>query len=131
MRHAPERIGLQLDKNGWVSIDSLLRDMKQSGQPLTRGPLDEIITTSDKQRFTMSDDGLRSRAAQGHSIKVDLDLPPAEPPEVLCRGTARANLDRIIAEACCRGSGVMSTCHSTPRPPAPSGGLMASPRYHV
>lgn len=98
LRHAPERIGLQLDKNGWVSIANLLRALKRSGRPLTRAQLDEIVTTSDKQRFTLSDDGLSIRAAQGHSIDVDLGLPPAEPPEVLYHGTARANLDQIFNE---------------------------------
>jgi len=98
LRHAPERIGIVLDAQGWTDVDELIAKANAAGVALDRPALLEIVATSDKQRFTLSPDGSRIRAAQGHSIDVDLDLPPAEPPAVLFHGTARANVDAILAE---------------------------------
>ena len=60
--------------------------------------IEEIVRTNDKQRFALSDDGSRIRANQGHSVKVELDLPPREPPELLYHGTATRFLDAIRRE---------------------------------
>lgn len=98
LRHAPERIGIVLDEQGWTSVDILIAKANAAGVILDRATLNEIVATSDKQRFTLSDDGTRIRAAQGHSVDVDLDLQPAVPPAVLFHGTARANVDVILAE---------------------------------
>jgi len=55
----------------------------------------EVVETSDKRRFVISDDGLRIRANQGHSIPVDLGLVPVAPPDVLYHGTATRFLASI------------------------------------
>ncbi|WP_346771203.1 RNA 2'-phosphotransferase [Commensalibacter oyaizuii] len=44
----------------------------------------------------MSEDGRKIRAAQGHSIDIDLALQSIEPPDVLFHGTASANLNSIF-----------------------------------
>src|SRR5690606_11773583 len=80
LRHAPERIGLVLDAQGWTSVDELIAKANAAGVSLDCATLSEIVATSDKQRFTLSADGTRIRAAQGHSVEVDLDLPPSAPP---------------------------------------------------
>lgn len=98
LRHAPERIGLVLDAQGWTDIEELIAKANGAGVTLDRAMLLEIVATSDKQRFTLSADGERVRAAQGHSVDVDLDLQPAVPPAVLFHGTARKNVDAIRAE---------------------------------
>lgn len=98
LRHAPERIGLVLDAHGWTDIDALIAKANAAGVLLDRATLLEIVATSDKQRFTLSADGTRIRAAQGHSVEIDLDLPAAVPPAVLFHGTARTNVDAILAE---------------------------------
>ena len=98
LRHAPERIGIVLDAQGWTSVDDLIAKANAAGVALDRSTLAEIVATSDKQRFTLSPDGARIRAAQGHSVDVDLDLKPAVPPAVLFHGTARTNVDAILAE---------------------------------
>ncbi|WP_072388596.1 RNA 2'-phosphotransferase [Hyphomicrobium sp. CS1BSMeth3] len=98
LRHAPERIGLELDAHGWTDIDALIAKANAAGVLLDRAMLLEIVATSDKQRFTLSADGARIRAAQGHSVEIDLDLPTAVPPAVLFHGTARTNVDAILAE---------------------------------
>ncbi|MBY6159425.1 RNA 2'-phosphotransferase [Mameliella alba] len=96
LRHKPEEIGLKLDSAGWVEIDHLLRALKRSGRRLSREDLEKIVAENDKRRFTISNDGCRIRAAQGHSVDVDLELPAAQPPIVLYHGTSRDNLDAIF-----------------------------------
>lgn len=96
LRHEPELIDLQIDAQGWVWIDELLRRLKKAGRGLSRDRLLEIVETNDKQRFTISPDGRRLRAAQGHSIDVDLGLIAVRPPETLYHGTAAQSLDAIF-----------------------------------
>ncbi|WP_164103530.1 RNA 2'-phosphotransferase [Candidatus Laterigemmans baculatus] len=96
LRHKPEVIGMQLDPEGWLEIDVLLAKANQHGHSLTLELLHEVVATNDKKRFSLSDDGLRIRANQGHSIAtVDLNLELASPPDVLYHGTVEAFLGRI------------------------------------
>lgn len=98
LRHKPEEIGLRLDPQGWADIDELLAKMKKAGRRVSRQELSEIVLNNDKKRFTLSEDGTRIRAAQGHSIEVDLNLQTKEPPAELYHGTATSNLDAIFAD---------------------------------
>jgi putative RNA 2'-phosphotransferase len=98
LRHAPEEISLALDEGGWVATDELIAKARAHGQDLTSDILREIVATNDKKRFILSPDGMRIRAAQGHSVAVDLELAPVDPPAVLYHGTAASVLDSILAE---------------------------------
>ncbi len=98
LRHAPEKIGIKLDPQGWVDVEVLLDRLNGSGHAVSGADLEEIVRTSDKKRFTLSDDGRRIRAAQGHSVQVDLDLVAKEPPAMLFHGTAIQNVAPIMAE---------------------------------
>lgn len=104
LRHKPDLIDLKMDKGGWVQVDELLRKVKKAGRKITRSDLERIVETNDKKRFTISEDGLKIRAAQGHSIDVNLGHTASEPPEYLYHGTARANLDQIFREGLKPGS---------------------------
>jgi putative RNA 2'-phosphotransferase len=103
LRHHPERVGLSLDAEGWVEVDSLLAAMTRHGHALSRASLEELVGSSDKQRFIFSPDGTRIRANQGHSIPVDLGLTPLVPPDVLFHGTVDKFLDSIRAQGLIRG----------------------------
>lgn len=96
LRHEPDSLGIELDRAGWVRIDRLIPAVKKAGYKLDRALLDEVVAANDKKRFTISPDGLLIRAAQGHSVKVDLGLVAQVPPETLFHGTAAANLDSIF-----------------------------------
>lgn len=98
LRHQPALIGLTLDDAGWTPVDELLAKLAVAGHALSREALDEIVRSSDKQRFAFSDDGHRIRANQGHSVPVDLGLPPIEPPAVLLHGTTRRFLASILKQ---------------------------------
>ncbi|MGP9019748.1 RNA 2'-phosphotransferase [Streptomyces sp. BR1] len=96
LRHRPERIGIALDPQGWVDIDTLLRAAAAHHFPISRAELDHVVAVNDKRRFAVEGD--RIRASQGHTVEVDLALPEAEPPAYLYHGTVARSLDAIRAE---------------------------------
>jgi len=98
LRHGPASIGLVLGDGGWVRVDDLLARAAQTGRRITREDLEMILQRSGKQRFALSGDGTLIRASQGHSVVVDLRLPPVVPPEVLYHGTVARSLPAIRAE---------------------------------
>lgn len=95
LRHEPDSIGLELDHQGWADLDELLAKSRAAGKGFSRDQLLEVVATNDKKRFTLSPDGKRIRAAQGHSVEVELNLPPLEPPPLLYHGTASRFLESI------------------------------------
>jgi len=98
LRHAPETIGLSLDEAGWANIETLLQQANAHGKRIDREILEKIVATSDKRRFVISDDELRIRANQGHSVNVDLGLEAIAPPGQLFHGTASRFLAAIQAQ---------------------------------
>ena len=105
LRHCPESIGLTLDKEGWANIDQLIELAGQNKQPLDRDTLIQVVDTNDKKRFSLSDDGLRIRAAQGHSSQqVAISYTPVEPPPRLYHGTATRFLVSIKEQGLRPGS---------------------------
>jgi putative RNA 2'-phosphotransferase len=97
LRHQPQAIGLTLQVGGWVNVADLLAACAAHGHPMSRDELADIVEDSDKQRFAFDETGQRLRAQQGHSVEIDLQLTPAEPPAVLYHGTAPAALPAIRA----------------------------------
>jgi len=96
LRHQPESIGVSLDPEGWIDIDVLVFAATKHGQKLSLTLVHAVVAENDKRRFGLSEDGLRIRANQGHSIpSIDLDLAPVEPPNQLFHGTVPQFLDGI------------------------------------
>jgi len=96
LRHRPDAIGIRLDDGGWVDIDELLAALTRAGRPLDRATLERVAAGTDKRRLEIRGD--RVRAAQGHTVPVDLGLAPVEPPAVLYHGTVAGSLPGIRAE---------------------------------
>lgn len=87
LRHKPEALGLTMDSHGWVDTQALIEKLNAK-QPFDMDMLEEIVRTDNKQRYSFNADKTCIRANQGHSIPVDLELLPQEPPKVLYHGTA-------------------------------------------
>ncbi len=102
LRHAPEKIGITLDEAGWVSVDLLLERSRKHGKDITRAMLDEVVATSEKKRFALSEDGTRIRANQGHSVDVDLAYEPTEPPPTLFHGTPTMTVALVRDHGICK-----------------------------
>lgn len=90
LRHAPESIGLALDAAGWGAVDDVVR-----GLGISRAELVAVVEHDAKRRYTLSADGARIRAEQGHSVAVELGHPAEAPPARLYHGTVEAALGSI------------------------------------
>jgi putative RNA 2'-phosphotransferase len=103
LRHKPETLGLELDEAGWVAVDLVLEGLASHGTPITPSQLEDVVRTSDKQRFALSPDGKSIRANQGHTVDVDLGYEAAAPPDVLLHGTVERFLPAIRTQGLLRG----------------------------
>ena len=102
LRHDPASLGLTLGEGGWVSVDALLAGAARHGRRLNAGLIDRVLAAPGKKRYEVRDGMIR--AAQGHSVQVDLGLAPAPPPAVLYHGTVERFLDPIFADGLRPGS---------------------------
>lgn len=94
LRHKPEIIGIELDKNGWGRVDEILSNLPTEYK-IDFNTLEEIVKADNKQRYSFNEDKTKIRANQGHSIKVDVELKEVVPPDVLYHGTAEKYVDSI------------------------------------
>lgn len=105
LRHAPQAIGLQLDSEGWADIEALIAGAAEEGRMLEIALIRAVVSNSDKKRFSLSDDGRRIRAVQGHSTaSVSLQHVEKEPPVFLYHGTATRFLDSIRQQGLIAGT---------------------------
>lgn len=96
LRHRPEKIGLELDSNGWVTTKQLLVNLKASGNGvITLDELEDIVRENNKKRFEFNSDHTKIRASQGHSLGVDLQYEPLTPPIMLFHGTSDSSVENI------------------------------------
>lgn len=87
------------DEHGWREVSDLV-----ANHGFTMEELREIVATNNKQRYEFSEDMTRIRARQGHSIRVDVELPEATPPDLLYHGTAKAFVESIISQGILKGN---------------------------
>lgn len=104
LRHNPAVLNLELDPQGWVPVDDLIKGIQSKGIRMDLERLTEIVETNDKKRYSFSDDKLKIRANQGHSISVDLGLEPIEPPYTLYHGTVGKFVTEILEKGLLRMS---------------------------
>lgn len=95
LRHKPETIHIDMDRNGWVNVNDLISGIQRHGYKIDFKILKYIVDTDDKQRYSFNDDFTLIRANQGHSIRVDVGLKELEPPQYLFHGTATKYQDSI------------------------------------
>lgn len=101
LRHRPDRIGITLDKAGWVPLGDFAAALN-----VDRAHVEAVVAGSDKQRFAIEfgpDGDERIRANQGHSVAVDLGLAALPPPAILYHGTSADAVDSIRATGINRG----------------------------
>ena len=96
LRHEPESIGMELDAAGWVDLAVLVAKLRKSGVNLDESDVHEVVAKNDKKRFEVVDGKIR--AAQGHSIDVNLGLASVPPPDVLWHGTVERFIDSILTQ---------------------------------
>lgn len=98
LRHKPDDIGMQIDSNGWCSIDDLLEKINKKGKVISIEILAEIVESDSKSRYLFNEDKSKIRANHSHSIEIDLGLSAIEPPDVLYHGTPVRFSGSIMAD---------------------------------
>lgn len=99
LRHEPWIYELELDEEGWTSLDALLISLRSSEaawQQVGRADIERMIAMSPKQRHEIDAHG-RIRARYGHSIPGKLQRKPSTPPPLLFHGTAPSALEGILS----------------------------------
>ena len=104
LRHNPSAAHIRLDAHGWADVEELLAGCARAGKKLDRETLERIVRENDKQRYSLSEDGGRIRANQGHSVPVDVELREEVPPDRLYHGTASRFLGSIRGQGITRQS---------------------------
>lgn len=104
LRHEPQKIGIELDEQGWANTKELIEKCKKKRYHFSMDDLIEIVETNDKQRYSFNEKRNKIRANQGHSINIDLALQPISPPDFLYHGTATRSLDSIMELGIIKGS---------------------------
>ena len=95
LRHAPWEYELEMDEEGWVSIEQLLNALNTEGKfgNITRNDLVVMIDKSEKKRHEI--DAEKIRALYGHSIPMHIVKEEKTPPDKLYHGTARRFIESI------------------------------------
>src|SRR5574344_2072687 len=97
LRHKPDAVGIQLDAHGWAEVNAIVSAFSKMGT-FTLAMLKEIVRNDEKKRYSFNADETKIRANQGYSVKVDVELKEAVPPEVLYHGTGRKYVESIDKE---------------------------------
>ena len=106
LRHQPEAIGIEIEKNGgWADVNQLIDGINQKSKHyIDRALLEKIVATDSKGRYSFNADGTKIRANQGHSIDVVIEMEHRQPPEFLYHGTAWRFMQSITAKGLLPGS---------------------------
>jgi putative RNA 2'-phosphotransferase len=96
LRHKPETIGIQLDKNGWIDVEELIEKSNNYGIKFDREVLNYIVETNSKKRFAFNQTLDKIRASQGHSVDIELGYANQKPPEILYHGTSEKSVQSIL-----------------------------------
>lgn len=99
LRHEPWLYELELDDEGWVSIESLLASLRRERKEwsnLGKAELIRMIASSDKKRHKIQNGKIK--AIYGHSLPGKFFKQTAQPPKILYHGTSSDAAKTIITE---------------------------------
>jgi putative RNA 2'-phosphotransferase len=94
LRHFPDRFDLQMDKNGWVNFESLVRVVRRKYKWANKWIVKALIYSDEKKRYELREDKIRAR--YGHSVKVKLDDMPEAEESILYYGTSEEEAQRLL-----------------------------------
>jgi putative RNA 2'-phosphotransferase len=96
LRHGAKKEKINIDSNGWVSIDDLIFVATKYNHICDLLIIKHIVENNSKKRYELSNDCLFIRAFQGHSEKsVTIQHNEKKPPELLFHGTSVDNVHSI------------------------------------
>lgn len=94
LRNDASSLDIKTDSYGHVSINDLLRVMRDKYDFITRDHIEEIVEKDPQRRFDQKQDLIRARA--GHTFEVKLPINPIIPPQYLYHGTNPEAIEDIL-----------------------------------
>lgn len=98
LRHHPEKYNLDIDSEGWVDVEELLKNTKF-------GTLEDLkYLVENETRYTFNENYTKIRAFHGHSVKgISYKKNEMIPPDVLYHGTSTTFYTNILKDGLIKG----------------------------
>ena len=96
LRHRPDSFGVALDSKGSADLEEVLQALQKRQQNIEMSDIESVVFESEKKRFEITEGRIRAR--YGHSIPIELDADPIEPPEYLYKGLDAEDVEQTLAE---------------------------------
>ncbi len=96
LRHRPEEFGVEVDRYGYADVEAVLAALQDRSPSTIMADIDHLVYDAEKQRFEIADGRIRAR--YGHSIPVEMDRSPVEPPEFLYQDVSAEELAQVRRE---------------------------------
>ena len=102
LRHDPQSIGLHMDREGWVNIDELVKNIKEKWIHkdlytwLTKEHVIAIAYLDPKGRFEVYGNKIRARYGHEKRLNVNIRYEVDLRTKILYHGTIKSNLESIM-----------------------------------
>ncbi|WP_353115074.1 RNA 2'-phosphotransferase [Microbacterium sp.] len=98
LRHEPWLYELELDAEGWTSVESLVDALRREDgwDELTAADVEAMVSSAVKQRHEIREG--RIRALYGHSLPGRIEKVRRDPPPVLFHGTSPSTVATILSD---------------------------------
>jgi putative RNA 2'-phosphotransferase len=96
LRHQPDKFGITLDEHGYAPLEEIAKVVSERYDFVNADWLRAFVESPEGRRFVIQNDRIAAR--YGHSVDVEPDSAPVEPPEVLYHGTHPRNRAKIFRE---------------------------------
>ena len=94
LRHFPDRFGLEMDENGWVDFEKLVKVARRKFKWANRWLIKALVYSDVKGRYEIMDGKIRAK--YGHSVNVELNDYPIAEEDVLYYGTSEEEAQRML-----------------------------------
>jgi len=94
LRHFPNKFNLEMDENGWIDFERLLRVIRRRFKWANRWVVKAVIYSDKKGRYELRENKIRAR--YGHSVEVELSDYPIAEEDVLYYGTSEEEAQRML-----------------------------------
>jgi putative RNA 2'-phosphotransferase len=94
LRHFPDKFNLEMDENGWVDFNSIVKIVSRKYRWANQWLIMAIVDSDQKTRYEIKEGKMRAR--YGHSVGVKLRDYLLSEEEVLYYGTGEEEAHRIM-----------------------------------
>ncbi|BAA79116.2 RNA 2'-phosphotransferase [Aeropyrum pernix K1] len=102
LRHHPGRYGVRLTREGWARVSEVVEGLRKAGWSwVEEWHIVGVALHDPKGRYELRNGEIRAR--YGHSIPVNVEPLPGEPPPILYHGTTEEALPLIMERGIMRG----------------------------